>query len=201
MTDHFIHPTAIVEDGVVLGTGTKVWHHCHVRRDARIGANCNIGKNVYVDFGVAIGDGSKIQNNVSVYHGVTIGKDVFVGPSAVFTNDLMPRAALWSDDRLVKTIVEDGASVGANATIVCGITIGRHAMVGAGSVVTRDVPPYALVYGNPARVHGCVCTCGRRLPLPAGFPDIPAAECTCACGARYRVDGAVKVTPLLKEQT
>lgn len=200
MTNHFIHPTAIVEDGVMIGTDTKIWHHCHVRRDAQIGAGCNIGKNVYVDFAVAIGDGSKIQNNVSVYHGVTIGKDVFVGPSAVFTNDLMPRAALWSDDRLVRTIVEDGASIGANATIVCGITIGRYAMIGAGSVVTRDVPPYALVYGNPARVHGCVCACGRRLPLPTGFPDIPAADCTCACGARYRVDGTVRVSPLLKEQ-
>lgn len=200
MTDYYVHPTALVEEGVELGAGTKVWHHCHIRRGARIGASCNIGKNVYVDFDVTVGDGSKIQNNVSVYHGVSIGKNVFVGPSAVFTNDLMPRAAFWSDERLVKTVVEDGASIGANATLVCGITIGRHAMIGAGSVVTHDVPAYALVYGNPARLRGVVCECGQRLSLPAEFPNMPSGDYACRCGARYRVESGVKVFPLMKEQ-
>lgn len=201
MSDPYIHPTAIVEPGVQLGSGSKIWHHCHVRHGAVIGAGCNIGKNVYVDFDVSIGDGCKVQNNVSVYHGVTLGRNVFVGPSAVFTNDLMPRAALWSDDRLVKTVVEDGASIGANATLVCGITVGRHAMIGAGSVVTHDVPAYALVYGNPARVHGVVCECGKRLPLAGDFQSGTVVECACSCGARYRVEPGVKVIPLASEQS
>ena len=201
MSDFFVHPTAIVEEGVELSAGAKIWHHSHIRRGARIGADCNIGKNVYVDFDVSVGSGSKIQNNVSVYHGVTIGRDVFVGPSAVFTNDLMPRAALWSDERLVETLVEDGASIGANATIVCGITIGRYAMIGAGSVVTRDVPPYALVYGNPARIRGAVCECGKRLPIPSDLPQTLDGEYACSCGARYRVEAGLKVTPLLKEKS
>jgi len=201
MSEFFVHPTAIVEEGVELGAGAKIWHHSHIRRGARIGANCNIGKNVYVDFDVSVGNGSKIQNNVSVYHGVTIGRDVFVGPSAVLTNDLMPRAAIWSDERLVKTLVEDGASIGANATIVCGITIGRYAMIGAGSVVTRDVPAYALVYGNPARIHGAVCECGKRLPIASDIPQLIGGEHECSCGARYHVEAGLKVTPILKEKS
>ena len=156
------HETAIVEDGAEIGADTRIWHHGHVRAGAVIGADCNLGKNVFVDAGAIIGNRVKIQNNVSVYRGVVLGDDVFVGPSAVFTNDLFPRAT-DADWQVVQTIVEEGSSIGANATIICGVTIGHHALVGAGSVVTRDVAPRSLVVGNPAAVIGFVCDCGHRL--------------------------------------
>ena len=158
----FIHPTAIVEEDVEIGEGTRVWHFVHIRRGARIGRNCNIGKGVYIDVGVEVGNNVKIQNFVSIYRGVKIEDDVFIGPHATFTNDLYPRA-FNEDWEVVPTLVKRGASIGANATIVCGVTIGEYAMVGAGAVVTRDVPPFGLVYGNPARLRGFVCYCGRRL--------------------------------------
>lgn len=165
--DYQVHDSAIVEDGAEIGPGTRIWHHGHVRSGAVIGAGCNLGKNVFVDSGAVVGDRVKIQNNVSVYNGVTLGDDVFVGPSAVFTNDLFPRAAgeAWE---VVATRVESGASIGANATIVCGVVVGSHALIGAGAVVTRDVPARALVVGNPARVIGWVCECGHRLDAAAG---------------------------------
>jgi acetyltransferase-like isoleucine patch superfamily enzyme len=163
-----IHPTAIVEDGAQLGAGTRVWHFAHVRKDARIGKGCIIGKGVYVDAGVTIGDFVKIQNNVSVYHGVTIGNGVFVGPHVCFTNDKLPRAVnpdgtpkSAADWVVAKTIVKDGVSIGANATIVAGITLGRWCMIGAGAVVTKSVPPYALMLGTPARVAGVVAPTGE----------------------------------------
>ncbi len=157
-----IHPTAIVDDGATIGAGTKIWHHTHIRSTASVGVECVIGKNVYVDAGVVIGDGCKIQNNVSIYRGVTVEDRVFVGPSVVFTNDLLPRAgaAHWE---VVPTVVRTGSSIGANATIICGVTIGLGAMVGAGSVVTQSVPDYTLVKGNPARASGLVCVCGRHV--------------------------------------
>lgn len=155
----FVHPSATVEGGAQIGPGTKVWHHAHIRGGAVVGARCTIGKNVFVDSGAVVGDGVKIQNNVSVYAGVTLEDDVFVGPSAVFTNDLRPRAAA-TEWQLVPTLVRRGASIGANATIVCGHEIGPEAMVGSGSVVTRDVEPNELVVGNPARRIGWVCACG-----------------------------------------
>jgi len=169
-----IHPTADVSKAAKVGDGTQIWHEAQVREGARIGRYCRIGKGVYIDANVRIGDNCKLQNRVSVYQGVTIGDRVFVGPHACFTNDQIPRAARtdWKKhdlaDRgveweIVPTRVEDGASIGANATILCGITIGEAAMVGAGAVVTKDVPPYALVYGNPAKIHGYVCDCGRKL--------------------------------------
>lgn len=169
-----IHPTADVSPRAVVGDGTQLWHQAQVREGARIGRSCRIGKGVYIDANVVVGDHCKIQNYVSVYQGVTIGDRVFVGPAATFTNDLAPRAARtdWAtyagEDKspeweIVKTVVEDGASIGANATILCGITIGENAMVGAGAVVTKDVPRHALVFGNPARVRGYVCDCGRTL--------------------------------------
>ncbi len=155
-----VHPTAIVEDGAVLGAGTFIWHHCHVRSTATIGGGCTFGKNVYVDSDVTIGDRVKIQNNVSVFHGVTLEDEVFVGPSAVFTNDMYPRAAA-DDWTVVPTLVRSGASIGANATLICGITIGRYATVAAGSMVTRDVEDHQLVRGNPAQPAGWMCACGR----------------------------------------
>ncbi|MDI9616647.1 MAG: acyltransferase [Methanothrix sp.] len=173
------HPTAVVESADI-GDGTSIWHFAHIREGARIGRNCNIGKSVYIDRDVRIGDNVKIQNFVSVYHGVDIGDDVFIGPSAVFTNDLYPRAFIWSEDRVVPTKVCRGASIGANATIVCGITIGEYAMVGAGSVVTDDVPPHGLVYGNPAVLRGYVCRCGR--PLKRLLRDDGVKEYLCECG-------------------
>jgi acetyltransferase-like isoleucine patch superfamily enzyme len=151
----FIHPTADVEEGAKVGDGTKVWHLAHIRSGAQVGAGCVIGRNVYVDTNVTIGDRVKIQNNVSVYQGVTLEAEVFVGPSAVFTNDFRPRAQNpnWT---ITPTVVRRGASIGANATLVCGIEVGEYAMIAAGSVVTRDVQPYQLVAGNPARPKGWV---------------------------------------------
>jgi UDP-2-acetamido-3-amino-2,3-dideoxy-glucuronate N-acetyltransferase len=154
------HETAIIEEPAQIGAGTRIWHHAHVRAGAAIGSDCVLGKNVFVDAGAVIGDRCKIQNNVSIYNGVTLGSDVFVGPSAVFTNDLRPRASAgeWT---ITPTVVHDGASIGANATVVCGTVLGPSAMVAAGAVVTRDVEPHQLVAGNPARHHGWVCECGE----------------------------------------
>jgi acetyltransferase-like isoleucine patch superfamily enzyme len=166
--------SAVIEDGARIGAGTRVWHHAHVRSGAVVGDGCVLGKNVFVDSGAVVGDRCKIQNNVSVYDGVTLGAEVFVGPSAVFTNDLRPRAAArgWT---ITPTVVEDGASIGANATIICGTVIGSSAMVAAGSVVTRDVAPHQLVAGNPARHLGWVCRCGEVVSREAD----PPAEPTC----------------------
>jgi UDP-2-acetamido-3-amino-2,3-dideoxy-glucuronate N-acetyltransferase len=176
-----VHPTAVVEDGAELGPGTRVWHQAHVRSGARIGADAVLGKNVFVDAGVAIGDRSKVQNNVSVYAGVTLEDEVFVGPSAVFTNDLRPRAVSDSWE-VVPTVVRRGASLGGGAVVVCGTEIGPWAMVAAGAVVTRSVPAHALVMGNPARVRGWVCRCGevvsrdRQAPLDLTCPACRVAE-------------------------
>jgi len=160
MKEPVVHPSAVVDQGAIVGDGTLIWHDAHVRAGARIGRDCVVGKGVYVDTGAIIGDGCKIQNNVSVYQGVTLDDEVFVGPSAVFTNDRFPRAA--SDDwELVTTAVRRGASIGANATILCGHEIGSFAMVAAGAVVTDDVADHELVAGNPARRLGWVCDCGR----------------------------------------
>ncbi|MCC6528313.1 MAG: N-acetyltransferase [Polyangiaceae bacterium] len=165
---HFVHATAIVEDGAEIGDDTKIWHFCHVRRGARVGRSCILGKNVYVDAGVRVGDCVKVQNNVSIYHGVEIADGVFLGPHCCFTNDVNPRAikadgSLRSESewQLTTTYVARGASIGANATIRAGVRVGEWALVGAGSVVTHDVPPHALVYGNPARVQGVVAPNGE----------------------------------------
>lgn len=158
----FIHETAHVSPKAVIGAGTKVWINAQIRENAVIGKNCIISKDTYIDFDVAIGDGVKIQNGVSLYHGLRVGNRVFIGPNATFTNDYFPRADS-EDWKVFETVLEDGCSIGANATIVCGHTLGRYCMVGAGSVVTRDVPPHALVVGNPARQIGRVCKCGHRL--------------------------------------
>ena len=156
MAEPFVHETAVVDEGAVLGEGTRVWHFSHVSSGARLGTRCVLGQNVFVGPGVAIGDGVKIQNNVSVYSGVTLEDDVFLGPSMVFTNVSTPRSHVDRKNSFERTRVKRGATIGANATIVCGNTIGRHAMVGAGAVVTSDVPDFALVYGTPARLQGWV---------------------------------------------
>jgi len=164
MSGGYVHPTAIVDDDVSLGDGAKLWHFVHVCRGARVGARSVLGQNVFVGNDVSIGEGVKIQNNVSVYAGVVVEDDVFLGPSCVFTNVNNPRAFVERKEEFRPTTVKKGASIGANATIVCGHDVGEYAFVGAGAVVTRDVPPYALVVGTPARRIGWVCRCGEKLP-------------------------------------
>jgi UDP-2-acetamido-3-amino-2,3-dideoxy-glucuronate N-acetyltransferase len=159
----FAHPTAVIDDGAIVGDGTRIWHFCHVMKDARVGRACVIGQNVMVGPGVSMGDGCKIQNNVSLYTGVTLEDEVFCGPSCVFTNVLTPRAFVERKDEFLPTLVRRGATIGANATVVCGVTIGRFAIVGAGAVVTRDVLDHALVVGNPANQIGWVSRTGERL--------------------------------------
>lgn len=172
----FVHETACIDEQVSLGAGTRIWHFTHILSGSVVGENCNIGQNVVIGPDVNIGRGCKIQNNVSVYKGVTLEDDVFCGPSMVFTNVFNPRAHIRRMDEARPTLVRQGASIGANATIVCGITVGRYALIGAGAVVTRDVPDFALIYGNPARQHGWVCACGEKLPKDLCCP---------ACGKRY----------------
>jgi UDP-2-acetamido-3-amino-2,3-dideoxy-glucuronate N-acetyltransferase len=166
MSDVFlskIHPSAIIDDRCEIGLGTRIWHFCHIMSGCRIGANCNLGQNVVVSPGVILGNNVKVQNNVSIYTGVVCEDDVFLGPSCVFTNVSNPRSAVSRRDQYEKTFVKQGASVGANATIVCGNTIGRYAFIGAGAVVTHDVPDYALMVGNPARQAGWMSEFGYRL--------------------------------------
>jgi UDP-2-acetamido-3-amino-2,3-dideoxy-glucuronate N-acetyltransferase len=163
----------------------------HVREGARIGTNCVIGKSVYIDADVVIGANVKIQNFVSVYKGVILEDDVLVGPSVTFTNDLYPRASSWSEEKITPTVVKRGASIGANATIVCGVTIGRYAMIGAGSVVTKDVPDFGLVYGNPGELKGFVCSCGRRLEnviKDEEDNDSSIVFYECSCGQTVRIE-------------
>lgn len=160
MSDVFIHDLAVVDKGAKIGKGTRIWHFAHVRGSAKIGEGCNIGKGVYIDADVEIGNNVKIQNGVSVYHGVTIEDDVFCGPHMTFTNDMYPRA-FGDTFEVSKTLVKKGASIGAHAVIVCDTTLGEYCMIGSGSVVTKDVPAHALVVGNPAKLIGFVCTCGK----------------------------------------
>jgi UDP-2-acetamido-3-amino-2,3-dideoxy-glucuronate N-acetyltransferase len=179
----YTHPSAVVDDGAEIGAGTKIWHFTHVMGRARIGSDCSLGQNVFVADGVTIGDHVKIQNNVSVYEGVVLEDYTFCGPSAVFTNVKTPRSAFPrnSSDDYELTTVRYGASIGANATVVCGTTVGRWALVAAGSVVTKDVPPHAVVAGVPAAVMGWVCECGLRLTF-----DEDRAQCG-ECRRRYRM--------------
>lgn len=191
MTDYFVHESSYVDDGAEVGAGTKIWHFCHVMPRSRIGERCNIGQNVLVSADVSIGNNVKIQNNVSLYTGVIVEDDVFLGPSMVFTNVINPRSHVSRKDEYKQTLVRRGASIGANATIVCGTTLGRYCFVGAGSVVTRDVPDYALVYGSPARLRGWMCQCGEQLT----FDEQDGAQTVkChSCGDVYRKTGQLVV--------
>jgi UDP-2-acetamido-3-amino-2,3-dideoxy-glucuronate N-acetyltransferase len=182
----FVHETALVENGALVGPGTKIWHHAHVRTRARVGSRCIVGKGAFVDFDVVVGDDCKLQNYACVYHGVELGRGVFIGPHVVFTNDRLPRATTPSfqpiedgDWQVGHTVVEDGAAIGANSTILPDVRIGAWSLIGAASLVTHDVPAYALVVGSPARQIGWVCACGARVSsascprcgvLPAGHP-------------------------------
>src|SRR5947208_3259137 len=163
MAEYFVHESSYVDAGARIGKDTKIWHFCHVMGGARIGERCSLGQNVVVMSGVTIGDNVKIQNNVSVYEGVELEDDVFCGPSMVFTNVINPRSAVSRKHEYRRTLVRRGASIGANATIVCGATIGAYAFIGAGAVVTKDVPAYALMTGVPARRTGWICECGEKL--------------------------------------
>lgn len=184
---YFVHESSYVDEPCEIGLGTKIWHFSHIMQDSKIGENCNIGQNVLVSPHVVIGSNVKIQNNVSLYTGCILEDDVFCGPSMVFTNVVNPRSHVNRRGAYKQTLVRRGASLGANSTIVCGITIGRYAFVGAGSVVTRDVPDFALMYGNPARIRGWMCVCGVKLKFGVNSGR-EAAPCE-ACGKEYARDG------------
>jgi UDP-2-acetamido-3-amino-2,3-dideoxy-glucuronate N-acetyltransferase len=182
--DYFAHATAVIDEGCRIGKGTKIWHFSHIMPNCTIGENCNIGQNVVVSPEVVLGNNVKVQNNVSIYTGVTCEDDVFLGPSMVFTNVSNPRSAVNRRGSYEKTLVKRGASIGANATIVCGHTVGKYAFVGAGAVVTKDVPDYALVVGNPARQTGWMSEYGHKLMFDAsGLADCPESR------EKYRLSG------------
>lgn len=185
MPDYFTHQSSYIDDGASIGAGTKIWHFCHVLPGAVIGERCNLGQNVVVMGGTRIGNNVKIQNNVSVYEGVVLEDDVFCGPSCVFTNVSTPRSHVSRKSEYQRTLVRRGSSIGANATIVCGATLGEYCFIGAGAVVRGDVPPYALMVGVPARRVGWMCQCGIRLELRDG-------RATCrSCGAAYREEAGL----------
>jgi UDP-2-acetamido-3-amino-2,3-dideoxy-glucuronate N-acetyltransferase len=188
-----IHPTAEVSPKAEIGEGTSIWHQVQIREGSQIGKLCILSKGVYIDAGVVVGDCVKIQNYVSVYHGVTVEDGVFIGPHVCFTNDLQPRAInpdgslkAADDWKLSQTLIRSGASLGANSTIRCGVTIGKWAMTGAGSVVTRDIPDYGLAWGNPARLHGFVCPCGDRLVKESQQAEVVMAKCP-QCGQAIEI--------------
>jgi UDP-2-acetamido-3-amino-2,3-dideoxy-glucuronate N-acetyltransferase len=184
--EYFAHQSAVIDDGCKIGKGTKIWHFSHIMTGSEIGENCNVGQNVVISPGVKLGNNVKVQNNVSIYTGVICDDDVFLGPSMVFTNVINPRSAIIRKDQYLETIVERGASIGANATIVCGNIIGRYAFIGAGAVVTKDVKPYALVVGNPARQTGWISEFGHKL----FFDSSGFAFCT-ESNERYRLENGV----------
>jgi UDP-2-acetamido-3-amino-2,3-dideoxy-glucuronate N-acetyltransferase len=162
-TDYYVHPSSVVDEGALIGKNTKIWHFCHISPSARIGERCNIGQNVFIDNKVEVGNGVKIQNNVSVYNGVIVEDDAFLGPSMVFTNVINPRSFVERKSEFRPTYIRKGSTIGANATIVCGVEIGAYALVGAGAVIIRDVPPYAMMVGNPARQIGWISRTGEKL--------------------------------------
>ena len=179
----FIHPSAVVDEDSIVGEGTRIWHWCHIMGGTIIGENCNIGENAFIESGVRLGNNVKVKNNVALYTGIECEDDVFLGPNCVFTNVSNPRSFIERKKEFKKTIVKKGATIGANATIVCGHDIGEYAFVGAGSVVTKNVPPYTMVIGNPAKFYSYVCKCGCKLDKKMHCPS---------CGAQYEfIDGII----------
>ena len=186
--DYFSHPTAVIDAGCKIGSGTQIWHFTHIMPRCVIGENCNIGQNVFIGEGVIVGQGVKIQNNVSLYTGVICADDVFIGPSAVFTNVINPRSFVERKNEFKQTFIGRGATIGANATVICGVNIGEYALIGAGAVVTKDVPPYSLVLGNPAKQKGWISRHGHKLV----FDNNNIAVCF-ETGERYEIrDGEVR---------
>lgn len=183
MSDYFVHHSSFVDENVIIGKGTRIWHFCHILSHTRIGENCVLGQNVMIGPDVVIGNNCKIQNNVSIYKGITLENDVFCGPSCVFTNVINPRAFIERKHEFKNTLIKKGATIGANATIICGNTIGRYALIGAGAVVTKNVEDYALVVGIPARQIGWVCKCGTTLSQ-----DGTKSFCK-NCGNIYKITG------------
>ena len=186
MEDRFIHPTAIVDESVEIGRKTRIWHWCHLMKGVKVGDNCNIGEHAFIETGVTLGNNVKVKNNVALYTGVICEDDVFLGPNCVFTNVANPRSFIERKSEFKKTVIRRGATIGANATIVCGNEIGPYAFVGAGSVVTKDVPAYTMVLGNPARIYARVCRCGCKLNK--------SLACT-SCGAKYKQDEKGNILP------
>ncbi len=183
---YYAHPSAVIDEDVEIGEGTRIWHWCHLMKGAKVGKNCNIGENAFIESGVILGNNVKVKNNVALYTGLECEDDVFIGPNAVFTNVANPRSFIDRKSEFKKTIIKKGATIGANATIVCGHDIGEYAFVGAGSVVTKTVPPYTMVIGNPAKKYAYVCVCGCKLN----------AHLVCTgCGAKYVSDEKGSVRP------
>lgn len=183
--DYFVHESSYIDEPCKIGKGTKIWHFCHIMSDCEIGENCNIGQNVVISPNVKLGRNIKIQNNVSVYSGVIAEDNVFIGPSCVFTNVINPRSHVSRKNEYMNTVLHEGCSLGANSTIICGHSIGKYALVGAGSVVTKDVPDYAIVVGNPAHIIGYVCNCGEKIVF-----NNEEAVCK-SCGKKYIINNNI----------
>lgn len=187
---YFVHPTAIVDEGAQIGKNTRIWHWCHIMKEAVVGENCNIGENAFIENGVVLGNNVKVKNNVALYTGLECEDNVFIGPNAVFTNVANPRSFIERKNEFKKTVIKRGATIGANATIVCGHDIGEYAFIGAGSVVTKSVPAYTMVVGNPAKKYAYVCACGCKLNT----------NLTCTgCGEKYIADNDDRIQPLGEE--
>lgn len=195
--DCFIHPTAAVHEDAVVGSHTKIWQYCNIMGDVVIGTDCNIGQNVFIENGCRVGNNVKIKNNIALYTGVTLEDDTFIGPNVVFTNVINPRSFIERKAEFKDTLVKKGASLGANVTVVCGHTIGEYALIGAGSVVTKDIPPYALAVGNPARVVGHVCYCGEKLvPQENSVKNDAVKMAYCpSCNRKYKNENGC-ITPM-----
>ncbi|MFZ0389221.1 MAG: DapH/DapD/GlmU-related protein [Calditrichia bacterium] len=194
-TEYYAHPSSVIDEPVEIGKNTKIWHFCHVMKNARIGERCSFGQNVFVGSRVVIGNNVKVQNNVSIYDNVYLEDDVFCGPSMVFTNVVNPRSHIIRKDEYRDTRVKKGASIGANATVVCGVTLGEYCFIGAGAVINKNVEPYALMVGVPARRIGWMCHCGIRLDLPKESAQPRDAVCS-NCGSEYRLMPEGRLQPM-----